>query len=317
MQKGKVLLAWSAALGVMILATGCAGWNSRAGADKAGFYRIRQNQVGNYQDYQADWNNSTTMREIFLELEEQCGAFLCSTWNYDLLDGTRRYTLNTSADIPVEYDCYGQSITVSAHYFDYTPVQDINGADVQTLLSRDPDTIDILVPEYAQRDADTLVSIYQNYMFFNNVEVDNIYRKAFGQPPNEKQAKEFSVNIIYVPAHTAYDVYDPAIACDSIEDCVVIVVNAENCHRVQLNAWLTQGFYVYSSDGTALNTVQRVYEAYDYTEGLYALKSVEALYRAWQEDKISSDIVTAIFVYMGTAILMGVVFFCVKKLRKR
>ena len=315
-QKSKAALIGGAVLGLLLCCAGCARSDSGAWAAKAPFYKIVQSQAGDYQDHRTDWENATKAQEIFLELEQTCGAFICSTWNYDLLDGKRRYELRADTEIPVAYDYYGQSITVSAHYFDETPIQDITGADVCTLLHHEADIIDILVPEHARGDEDMLVSLYQEYMLFNNVEVDNIYREVLGQAPNEKQAADFSVNVIYVPEHTSYTVYDPAIACDTIEDCLVIVVGAENFHRVQLNALLTQGFYL-RADNDMQSAVQRVYAAHDYAAGLHSLQSVPALYSAWRRDAALTGVIIARLVFAGAACLAGGVLFIAQRRRRR
>lgn len=314
-QKSRAALIGGAVVGVIFFCVWCAV-SGGIQAEKTSFYKILQRQVGDYQDLRTDWKNSTKVREIFLKLEKTYGAFLCSTWNYDLLDGKRRYALGPETEIPIEYDYYGQSITVSAHYFDAVPLQDITGTDVRTPLHQEADAIDILVPEHARGDADLLVSIYREYMFFNNVEIDTIYREEFGQAPNEKQASDFSVHIIYMPEHTSYPVYDPAIACDAIENCLVIVVNADNFHRVQLNALLTQGFYL-PACGEAQDAVQQIYKAHDYTEGLHSLQSVSELYAAWQRDSALEGIVIAVLLFAGAACLSGCVLFFAQRRRRR
>lgn len=153
---------------------------------KQSFYKINQRQVGNYQDNKADWENSEIFKKVYLELENKYNAFICSTWNYDIIDGKPRYEKAQHGDIPIEYDYYGYSFTVSKNYFNYTPVKDINGNAVQNLLTDDENTLDIVVPYKYKSDSKLITSIYQEFMFFNNVEIENIYNEALNLGINKK-----------------------------------------------------------------------------------------------------------------------------------
>lgn len=114
-------------------------------------------------------------------------------WNYDIIDGKPRYEKAQHGDIPIEYDYYGYSFTVSKNYFNYTPVKDINGNAVQNLLTDDENTLDIVVPYKYKSDSKLITSIYQEFMFFNNVEIENIYNEALNLGINKKEQKDFIV----------------------------------------------------------------------------------------------------------------------------
>lgn len=98
---------------------------------KQDFYKINQRQVGNYQDSKEDWENSTIFRDIFIQLEDKYNAFICSTWNYDIINGKPRYETTKHGEIPIEYDYYGYSLTISKNYFKYTSIKDVNGNDIR------------------------------------------------------------------------------------------------------------------------------------------------------------------------------------------
>ena len=262
---------------------------------KEDFFRIRQAPVGDYRDRAEDWENSTAFREVYMELEDRCGAFICSTWNYDRLDGVPRYELTERGDIPVEYDCYGYSITVSGRYFDHTRVEDVTGTDVRRLLTDDADTLDILVPEKYREDEPLITSIYQEFMYFNNVEVENIYNDALGRTRSQKTAADFTIHPIYVPDDTQYDVYDPNIGRDRLDSCIVAVVNAENYNRVQLSSAATQGLYVRSAlDPAELeDQIRAVYEEKDFGAGYRRVVSVAELYDTYRREHTNTAALAA------------------------
>lgn len=255
---------------------------------KQSFYKINQRQVGNYQDNKADWENSEIFKKVYLELENKYNAFICSTWNYDIIDGKPRYEKAQHGDIPIEYDYYGYSFTVSKNYFNYTPVKDINGNAVQNLLTDDENTLDIIVPYKYKSDSKLITSIYQEFMFFNNVEIENIYNEALNLGINKKEQKDFIVNIIYVPDNTEYDVYNPAINHNKIKDCIAIVINCKNYNKVQLNAIANQGFYVhFDSDNESVeNEIESTYKENNYEDGYHSTDSVQSLYNEWKHDRI-------------------------------
>lgn len=280
-----------------------------------GFYKISRSHVGDHQDLKLDWDTSQTIKSIFDDLSEQYHAFLCSTWNYDLFeDGTRRYEHVTSDGIPIEYDYYGHSMTVSKYYFDYTPVKDVNGIEIETLLSDDENTLDILVPESYRADEEQIVAIYQEYMYFNNVEVDNFYREEFEEELNDKPANSFQINVIYVPDNTQYSVYDPTIEYDNIQNCIVIVVNSKNLHSVQLNAALTQGWYIYSDDKDIESAVRAVFEENSLETAFHSTQEVSQLYEAYQHDKTSEIMGLSILCLIGVALIVVIVLIVRKKL---
>lgn len=316
MRKNGKWLALTALLLLTALLAGCTPLDDGLWKSKTVFYRINQRQVGDYQDRQADWTYSTTARDVFSSLEAQEGAFICSTWNYDLVDGKRRYERSRDAAIPVEYDYYGKSMTVTKRYFDYNPVFDAKGVDVRGRLTNDARTIDILVPARCQKDAERLTQIYQEYMAFHNVEIANIYHEALGEPLSLLKPEDFAVNIIYVADGTDYAVYDPRIACDQLTDCIVIVINTENFCRVQLQALLTQGLYVCAPEGDAEARVRAVYAQHDYEAGLHSLQSVFAAYEEYRQEQTARVALIGALALLGTLLAAAGTLWLARKTQK-
>lgn len=292
--------------------------NKELWKEKQCFWKINQSQIGDYQDQAEDWKNSKAFKNIYKELEREYNAFICSTWNYDIIDGKPRYEKTEHGDIPIEYDYYGYSFIVSENYFDYTPIQDINGVDIQRLLTDKEDTLDVLVLEKYKDDASLINSIYQEFMYFNNVEVENIYNEKLNKKINEKKAEDFNINIIYVPDSTEYDVYNPAIKRDKLNNCIAIVINAENYNMVQLNSISNQGFYV-QSDFDKMNIeskIKSVYEKNKCKDGYHSIVSVKDLYDEFENEQRAEIFVTGVLGIICILIIMGGVFFIRKSIRK-
>ncbi len=315
MRKEEKLLGLAALVITVAVIMGCTPWNG-AWEEKTGYYRIDPQQVGDYHDLPADWLNSAAACEVFSDLEAQYGAFICSTWNYDLLDGKRRYELSRDEAIPVEYDYYGHSMTVSRGYFDAHPVSDAQGTDVCARLTGDARTLDILVPARYRKDEQQLIKIYQEYMYFHNVEVENFYRQALGEAPSALLPGDFTINIIYVPDGTDCAVYDPWIACDRLTDCIVIVVHPANFCRAQLQALMTQGFYVYMPEEGAEKKVRAVYAAHDYTQALFGLRDVSGMYREYEQEQTRRAALIGVLALAGTVLIAGGVFLFGRKQQK-
>lgn len=264
-------------------------WQSRQN-----FYKIGQKQVGEYQDLKNDWNNSTRLLDIFIELEEEKNAFICSTWNYDIIEGVPRYELNEDSSIPIEYDYYGYSFITTQNYFDYTSIKNIEGKNIQELLTNDENTLDILVPESYKKDEQLIIQSYQDFMFFNNVEVGNFYQEEFKKDLITKKPSDFHINIIYVPTKTKYNVYNPYIEKDYINDCIAVVVNSKNYHRCQLNALLSQGLYICSENMDLEDQVFQVYKQNNFEDGYHSLEKVSDRFAQYKSDLLTKNIVIGI-----------------------
>lgn len=289
-------------------------WESRQS-----FYKINQRQVGNYQDNKEDWKNSEIFKNIYIELENEYNAFICSTWNYDIIDGKPRYEKAQHGNIPIEYDYYGYSFMVSKNYFDYTLVNDINGNNIQNLLTNDENTLDIIVPIKYKKDSKLITSIYQEFMYFNNVEVENIYNEELNLGINEKEQSDFIINIIYVPDNTEYDVYNPAIKHNKIKDCIAIVINSKNYNKVQLNAIANQGLYAnFDVDKEDVeNKIELIYKENNYEDGYHSIISVKELYNDWKNDKFYETIVIGVIGIIGILIIVSVIFSLKKQVIKQ
>lgn len=280
-------------------------------------YRIQQNQVGDYRNLKDDWDNSSKFKNIYDKLSDEYNAFICSTFNYDILDGKRRYEYTELLeDMPIEYDYYGKNIIVSDSYFDFNLIEDINGQKVQDAFIHDPDTLNVLVPLKYQNDEQKIISSYQDFMYFNNVEVDNFYNKELNKAENNKKAEDFVIRIIYVPDNTAYPVYDPRIEKRSIDDCITAVIDSENFHRVQLSALATHSFYI-SSEYADSSDVEAIFQKYDYLNGFHALKAVSEEAEEFRQEKITGMIVIGVLILICFTLILLVIKLVIKHKRNK
>lgn len=183
------------------------------------------------------------------------------------------------------------------------------------LLTNDENTLDILVPEKYKNDAEFITSIYQEFMYFNNVEVENIYNKELNQKINEKKESDFIINIIYVPNDTKYNVYNTKIERNNIQNCIAIVINSKNYNRVQLNSIVNQGLYV-KSDANVEDKIKTVYEENRYEDGYHSITSVTSLYNEYKNDKIAERIIIGFLYMIVILMVISIAFFIKKKFNK-
>lgn len=242
-------------------------------------------------------------------LENKYNAFICSTWNYDIIDGKPRYEKTEHGDIPIEYDYYGYSFMVSKNYFYHTSVKDINGNNIQNLLTNDENTLDIIVPDKYKSDSKLITSIYQEFMYFNNVEIENIYNEELNLGINEKEQTDFIINIIYVPDDTEYDVYNPTIKHNKLKDCIAIVINSENYNKVQLNSIANQGLYANfnTNKDDIENKIESIYKENNYEDGYHSIESVKKIYDEYKKDQFVGTIVIGVLFIIGTIIIISII----------
>lgn len=183
------------------------------------------------------------------------------------------------------------------------------------LFTDDENILDILVPEKYKNDDRLITTIYQEFMYFNNVEVENIYNEELNQKINEKKESDFTINIIYVPNDTKYNVYNPKIEHNNIQDCIAIVINSKNYNRVQLNSIVNQGLYV-NANTNIEDKVKSVYEKNRYEEGYHSMTSVTSLYNEYKKDKIAERIIIGFLCMIAILVVIAIPVF-IKKINNK
>lgn len=233
-------------------------------------------------------------------LEEQSGGFLCDTLHHDAADGKGRFSWNTDETISRPPHYYGQCITVTPFCFAYSPAYSTGGMPVTDLLSTQPDTLNPLVPAQHRPYAAQITQLYQDYMYFNDVAVSNIYAQRLGYSPDRHAAQDFRLNSIYVKNGQSYFPYKPDIAADNghaIKDCIVMVLYPGTVHPVQFSAAMTRGFFCTAAGGEKAAAEKDVSAAFIQANAEKSFGSFTAVRRLFEE--YSRDQLTACLIYLG------------------
>lgn len=193
-------------------------------------------------------------QKLFPLLEEHLGAFVVNAYNFQNEGGEPLYTLNT-LHYPAEIDPYGKCIEVSKNYFSYFPVETADGSGMETQLSADENTLDLLVPErFREKEADIL-SAYRDAFYFEKVTAFNKYNQSAGR--SERSAltlEDLSVHIIYVKDGQRYFV--PGSNCITedggwLTEPIVKVYDAAKVHCNYAHSNLSQWTYFYADTPNA------------------------------------------------------------------
>ena len=188
---------------------------------------------------------------LFDVLEDEMGAFICDTWNYQVIDGKPRYEYNLYEEYaPVQIDSYGQSIRVSEGYFIHNPIETSDGSNLLDGVIHMDDTMNILVPEQYRNLEEGIIRAFRERFYFDKILVENIYNERQGEPLNTTEESELNINIIYVKDGQSYFAYNRDIATKSsnlITDPTVIIYTP-NFHPIQIHAMMTRGIFVFDED---------------------------------------------------------------------
>lgn len=304
-----------------LLLSGC-GLPGSTGTHIEGFSRIRiipsTEHLSDEEDLRVSKNNVQT----FHQLEQSAGAFLCDSWQFDVLDGKERYTLHDpSADFPPEIA--DRHIVVTPNYFEFNPVGDTAGTPVARSFVQDTNTLNLLVPEMFRSRESDIIRIYQDYMYFNNVEVSEIYADRIGTERDTRLEKDFIINIIYVPDGQSYYIYKPDIAAktgNAITDCLVVVLFPNQIHPVQIFGTMTRAlFYHESWNGKAVTTdyIRSVFSQQDAEPSLGIILPLEDIYREYQTEQRTAFLIYSTIAAVVILIAVGIGIGISKKRKKK
>lgn len=189
-------------------------------------------------------------QELFPLLEEQVNAFAVNAYNYQDIDGegTPLYTMNTLR-YPEEIAPNGRSIQVSRNYFRYFPVETAEGKPVEELLTKDENTLDILVPQAFQEQEDDILKAYREQFYFEKVQAENSYNEEAGIIDRlELSPQDLNVHIIYVKDGQRYCLLRADLVTEDdgwITDPIVSVYSG-NIHCNYAHSLLSQWTYFYA-----------------------------------------------------------------------
>lgn len=324
-KKGKVLRKYAQLIitAILVCATlvGC-GISDEAKEKVDGFNRAFIKTTTENDSYEAELVVSKNRANIFQALEKEYGAFLCDTWNFDMLDGKERYKYYQQIEgYPPELaDRY---MIVTPNYFKFNPVNTIDNQPITEYLIQETNVVNILVPQKYQGREDEIERLYKEYMYFNNVEVAEIYAEKIGTEEDTRTMDDFEVNIIYVNDEQSYFTYKPTIAEKSnnaLNDCLVVILFENQLHPVQIAAKMTRGlFYPQNWNGSQIieQDIRSTFAQYDEEASLNKTVPVLNLYEEYQQDKFEEYVAIGVIITGVVGIIFGIIFIILKLKKKQ
>ncbi len=255
------------ALVVILTLTACSGQSPENGQDEKwsaykNFYATSIQYTGENDSTQKYLEIAQRSAELLSLLEKNDGAFVCDTYNYQSIDddGTPLYTMN-SMSYPQEIAPNGQSIRVSKNYFQYNPIETVDGSDLIDQIIYDDLTLNVLVPEKYQDMEEQITEAYRERFFFEKVQAENDHNEMAGIDERLDIPKEsLSINIIYVKNEQSYFTFrsDCAKMTDNWVTDPVVQIYTSNIHCNYAHSFLSQWTYFYSEKGTADKAYQDI-----------------------------------------------------------
>jgi len=215
------------------------------------------------------------MFEAFLmELEQKNQLFIIDSSNFNELDGKKIYAHNKESmeEMAISFDenidPNGKRITVNMNYFRMNPIETVNGISIEESLVKDDNTINILVPNQYRDREEEIVALYKSFLYFQKVEVENIYNEEIGRPLNTVTEDDLDVNIIYTKENQNYFTFNPRVLSETkniIVDPMVIIYEYK-VHSSYAYSYAGTGSF-FESDKNAEETFDEIKPEIEKIEG--------------------------------------------------
>lgn len=277
------------ALVVILSMASCGKQTSENGRDEKwsaykNFYTTSIHYTGENDSTQKYLEIAERSAELFPLLEGNAGAFVCDVYNYQSIDedGTPLYTMN-GMHYPQEIAPNGQSIRVSRNYFQYNPIETVNGIELDNQIIYDDLTLNVLVPEKYRDMEGQIDEAYSDYFYFGKVQAENDYNEMAGIDERLDIPKDsLHVNIIYVKDGQRYFTFrsDCAAATNNWISDPVVQIYTSNIHCNYAHSFLSQWTYFYSEKGTADEAYQDIKADVEACGAEESLQNVVSVYEA-------------------------------------
>lgn len=243
---------------IIMLLAGCAGnqdhsmsaENEQNSQNCGPFYSTVVYYSGESESTEKYLEIAARSERLFLLLEENADAFVMDAYNYKDLDGkgTLLYTMN-ELSYPVEIAPNGQSIRVSKNYFQYNPIETVDGSDIIDQIIYDDLTLNILVPEKYQNIEAQIIEAYRDTFYFEKVQAENDYNEmADNGNVLDIPLETLNVHIIYVKDEQRYFTFSGDCTPQTegwITDPVVQIYTS-NIHCNYAHSFMSQCTYFFS-----------------------------------------------------------------------
>lgn len=200
--------------------------------------------------------------ELIPLLEENVNAFVMEAYNYQAIDddGTPLYEMN-GLDYPVEIDPAGHCIRVSRNYFQFNPIETVDGNDLVDQIIYDDLTLNILVPEQYMDMEEQIIAAYREQFYFEKVQATNDYNEMAGiETMLDISEESLNINIIYVKDGQSYFTFrsDCAATTDNRIVDPVVMIYTSNIHCNYAHSIVSQWLYFYSDEENTEDVYQSI-----------------------------------------------------------
>lgn len=255
-------------------------------SDYKNFYTLSVHNTGEDESAEKYLEIAERSEKLFPLLEENVGAFVCDAYNYQSVDddGTCLYTMN-GLDYPSEIDPNGQSIRVSKNYFQYNPIETVDGSDLIERIIYDEFTLNILVPEKYQNMEEQIIEAYRENFYFEKVQATNDYNEMVGVNTILDVPEEtLGINIIYVKDGQRYFTFrsDCAVPTDNWVEDPIVQIYTSNIHCNYVHSFMTQWVYYYSDKENANEAYEDIK---DYVQNCGAADSIQKVLSVYEKNK--------------------------------
>ncbi|MCL1989791.1 MAG: DUF1430 domain-containing protein [Defluviitaleaceae bacterium] len=218
-------------------------------------YTINMQNVGQFRNNFAIERDYDFRKLNFYEaMSASHSGFIMNVADIDWFDGYKEAGL----DAPYEYYPEGYTITVSPNFFQFNPIETLNGVAIKDQIIWDDHVLNVLIPEALMPREAAVYQFYLGRFYHQKVHVSNIFNEELNLPLYEKSIDELSVNLIYVKDNQYYFSFNywwvsPRTGGRLLDPTVRIYTG--NIDLSSLTAMMTSSFYFYTD---ALNPFDEI-----------------------------------------------------------
>lgn len=225
-------------------------------------------------DRKKDFEVSSKLKNFYKKMIDSKGAFIIGASNYDKVDGTYMYELN-SKDISPEVSAYGKSIDINENYLKFNSIESVTSSVVNQ-INHDNNVLNILVPEKLQIYEEEIRKNYLDHFYFQKVEVENIYNESLNLEMNKTEKSDLKINIIYVKNNQNYFSYKSNIEPEqkNLVNNPIAIIYTDNVDASYCHSYISNSFYFYSDAEDPFGEISSIISDCDLTSSLQKVVSV-------------------------------------------
>lgn len=206
-----------------------------------GIYRIRTKFVT--EDPNAARELHHKGASVYQAMEQEAGMIMIDASNYMDMGDMLLWEINTAGKSSI-HSVNGPCITINENYLKTHSVCTSNGENVLSLLEREDNVWNVLVPEKLASNESTIINTLQQDFYFQKI---GIQESVYPDEPvdNDITSEELRINIIYIPDNTSYFTYDSTILPDSQNEIVdpIVIVDGHNVDNSLYYSYMTRCCY--------------------------------------------------------------------------